>query len=31
MRDLGYWYLPTFMLRDLYKKVPPSCFRQWIK
>ncbi|PNK88302.1 conjugal transfer pilus assembly protein TraL [Serratia odorifera] len=31
LRDLGYWYLPTFMLRDLYKKVPPSCFRQWIK
>jgi conjugal transfer pilus assembly protein TraL len=31
LRDLGYWYLPTFMLRDLYKKVAPSCFRQWIK
>ncbi|MGX5056247.1 type IV conjugative transfer system protein TraL [Enterobacter asburiae] len=29
--NLLYWYLPTELFRVVYRKIPGSCFRQWIK
>ncbi len=31
LRDLAYWYLPTSLGKGVYKVVPESCFRKWIK
>lgn len=31
LRDLIYWYLPTYLLKGFFHDVPDSCFRQWIK
>lgn len=29
--NMAYWYLPTALLRGLFKKLPDSCYRHWLR